>query len=442
MLKTCATYSFYVICFISFAFANNDNIETMPSPARYDGYSVFRIIPSTAKEMKFIQSLREDMELDFWIDSGMINRRVDIMIPPGKIRKLKTDLKNLNMKFSVIIQNVQSLIDKERKNLNHHLNKRTIKFPWRESFFHTYHQSEGIYEYLEKLEKLYPSLMTIENIGTTYLRRTLKLVKIGIKSELTKPIIWIDGGIHAREWISPATATYFIHKLLKGYRSNADVTLLLAIYDFYVMPVVNPDGYDFTHDPKGNRLWRKNLSKSRTHHAGVDLNRNFKYGWNNSLTWAVGRNQYSELYIGPFAMSEEETQAIARVLLPVKNRVKLFLSLHSYSQYILFPWGCKREDIEDYRELKEIGMRAASAIKVPFGTRYVAESTYKKLYPATGSSIDWAYGELGIKYSFCLELRDKGREGFHLGEEKIIPVGEETWRGVLSIVNDITVDKK
>ena len=36
-------------------------------------------------------------------------------------------------------------------------------------------------------------------------------LQIGLQSESSKPAIWIDAGIHAREWIAPATAVYLIH---------------------------------------------------------------------------------------------------------------------------------------------------------------------------------------------------------------------------------------
>ena len=29
-----------------------------------------------------------------------------------------------------------------------------------------------------------------------------------------KPIVWVDAGIHAREWIAPATALYLIDKVM------------------------------------------------------------------------------------------------------------------------------------------------------------------------------------------------------------------------------------
>ena len=82
-------------------------------------------------------------------------------------------------------------------------------------------------------------------------------------------------GAHAREWLSPATVLFIFDQLLKDYRritltrgadndNNADTELtdddvtmcLLKEYDFYFLPLLNPDGYEFTHTSE--RFWRKN----------------------------------------------------------------------------------------------------------------------------------------------------------------------------------------
>ena len=83
-------------------------------------------------------------------------------------------------------------------------------------------------------------------IGNSYEGRELFLVKIGTPSTrgLRKPAVWIDGGIHAREWISPATVAYIMSELLNNADNHANI---LNEYDFYVMPIINPDGYEYTH---------------------------------------------------------------------------------------------------------------------------------------------------------------------------------------------------
>ena len=46
-------------------------------------------------------------------------------------------------------------------------------------------------------------------------------------------------GIHAREWISPATAAFLMRRLVENNHANQD---LIDFFDFYILPVANPDG--------------------------------------------------------------------------------------------------------------------------------------------------------------------------------------------------------
>lgn len=57
------------------------------------------------------------------------------------------------------------------------------------------------------------------------------------------------------------------------------------------------------------------------------------------------------------------------------------------------------------------------------------------LDPATGGSIDWVRAELGVKYSYGLELRDTGKHGFLLPTQLIKPTSEETCDALLASIN-------
>lgn len=87
----------------------------------------------------------------------------------------------------------------------------------------------------------YPSMAQVEVIGKSTEGRPMKLIKISSLESGTsdkKSAIWIDGGIHAREWISTAVVTYFINQLLTKSEDYEDI---LSKVDFYILPVVNPD---------------------------------------------------------------------------------------------------------------------------------------------------------------------------------------------------------
>lgn len=123
------------------------------------------------------------------------------------------------------------------------------------------------------------------------------------------------------------------------------------------MPVLNPDGYEFTH--RSDRLWRKNRSNGSNRCPGVDLNRNYGFHWGEKGT---SQRPCSEIYAGPKAFSEPETLAQMRFFEKTKENFKAFLTFHSYGQYILYPWGYDTFVPPDYQDLERVGKNGAAVI--------------------------------------------------------------------------------
>ena len=98
-----------------------------------------------------------------------------------------------------------------------------------------------INDYLSSVATKYGSLATLINIGKTYEGRDMLGVRISTGGGV-KPVVFIDGGIHAREWIAPTTALYIINELVKPANRN-----LLDKVDVIVIPTINPDGYEYSH---------------------------------------------------------------------------------------------------------------------------------------------------------------------------------------------------
>lgn len=95
------------------------------------------------------------------------------------------------------------------------------------------------------------------------------MLQLTKESDRRKPIVWIDAGIHAREWIAPSTALFVIHRLAEPTARDEDAERFLDQFDWYIVPVLNPDGY--VHSWRKDRFWRKNRSTPRT--------RPFRYPW-------------------------------------------------------------------------------------------------------------------------------------------------------------------
>ena len=77
------------------------------------------------------------------------------------------------------------------------------------------------------------------SIGRSYEGRNLHLLKITNNNRRVKKSIWIDGGIHAREWASPSSVTYMMQELLEN---SAQYQNILDEYELYILPLANPDG--------------------------------------------------------------------------------------------------------------------------------------------------------------------------------------------------------
>ncbi|CDW52367.1 Peptidase M14 domain containing protein [Trichuris trichiura] len=106
--------------------------------------------------------------------------------------------------------------------------------------FENYHPLKEIYGYLKAVQRKYPSITEIVKIGASY-EEFFQIGKVK-----TNRIVWIDAGMHAREWIGPATAVFFINQLTENYGKIPTVTELVNKFNFYILPVLNPDGYEYS----------------------------------------------------------------------------------------------------------------------------------------------------------------------------------------------------
>uniref|UniRef100_A0A8C3SMF1 Carboxypeptidase B1 n=1 Tax=Chelydra serpentina TaxID=8475 RepID=A0A8C3SMF1_CHESE len=270
------------------------------------------------------------------------------------------------------------------------------------------------------------NLVSRTQIGTTFQGRPMYLLKVG-KSGSNKKAIFMDCGFHAREWISPAFCQWFVKEAVSTYGSDTLMTRLLNNLDFYILPVLNIDGYVYTWT--NYRMWRKTRStNSGSSCIGTDPNRNFNAGW---CSVDPSTNPCDDTYCGSAPESEKETKALADFIRKNLSTIKAYLTIHSYSQMLLFPYSYTYSLPEDYNTISKTAVQELASL---YGTKYTSGAGASTIYLAAGGSDDWAYDQ-GIKYSFTFELRDKGRYGFALPESQIKPTSEETLNAVKYIAN-------
>ncbi|KAL2094043.1 hypothetical protein ACEWY4_011355 [Coilia grayii] len=383
------------------------------------GDQVLRINPESDEHVELLQELEreQDWQLDFWLHPVSSELPVDIHVPYGSLTAVKEYLRENSIPFSVMINNLQELLDEEAAEMTESNDRERNS----KSFnFGTYHKLETIYSWMDTLVAAYPTLVSKEQIGSSYENRPMYALKFstgGVK----RPAIWIDAGIHSREWVSQASAVWIANKIASDYGNDGAVTNLLNAMDVYLMIVTNPDGYVHTHT--SDRMWRKTRSKNPGSTCrGVDPNRNWDAGFGGP---GASTNPCSDAYHGPHAHSEVEVKNIVN-LIKSHGNFKSFISIHAYSQLLMYPYGYTCNPIPHQAELDAVGRAAVNALSSLYGTRYKVGSICKIIYPASGGSIDWSYN-LGIKHSFAFELRDTGRYGFMLPANQIIPTASETW---------------
>ena len=80
---------------------------------------------------------------------------------------------------------------------------------------------------------------------------------------------------------------------------------------------------------------------------------------------------------------------------------------------------------------------AIAALEAVNGEDYTYDSLANLVGLNTGSSADYTYDVLGIKYSFGVELRDTGDTCFELPEDQILPTATENFAALRVIMRRV-----
>ena len=267
---------------------------------------------------------------------------------------------------------------------------------------------------------------TVWEIGRSVEDRPIWAIRIAAyNAPPDRPEILVTGLMHAREWVSGASAMYIADRLVQGYLHDASVGRVLAQYNVVVVPVVNPDGY--RHTWTTDRLWRKNRAVFEDA-VGVDLNRNWGEAW--GLNRGSSPDPGHQNYRGPEAFSEPETTALQQLVRDTST-FAMHLDLHCTGQLVLYPWAHTEEASAEERRLADAASRAVAEMDAAHGLTYDDGMFHTRLYAGSGVGIDWTHAS-GLD-SYLFELRDRGRYGFLLPAEQLRPTAEEAWAGFVTL---------
>ncbi|HUT99711.1 MAG TPA: M14 family zinc carboxypeptidase [bacterium] len=257
-----------------------------------------------------------------------------------------------------------------------------------------YHSYDQMLAMMQTLAADYPAicelhdLSTETGIGPTYDGMYLWGLKISDNVATDEPDeadVMFNGLHHAREITTHELVYRFAEYLCETYGMDATVTNIVDNREVWIVPIVNPDGYQYVRDYYYN--WRKNRRDNGDGTWGVDNNRNYTYKWGYD-DYGSDPDPSGITYRGPYPGSEPETQTMMHFYADrsdAGNPVVGAINFHTYAQLVLYPWGY----IDDVTEHNYIYAPMADLFAGYNG--YTAQPSYA-LYNTNGDACDWQYG--------------------------------------------------
>lgn len=290
---------------------------------------------------------------------------IDVVVPRGD-RNLKTML--MGQRTEIVLEDVHAPFEAFRDLPN----------------LGIYHTIAEIQDEVKSLAEAHPEIMTVEVLGKSIEGRDLQAVRLCAKPDSANlPAFLFLGAVHAREWIGNEVVIALMKRLVEGHGNDPAITRLLDEREIWIVPVGNPDGVHYSQTEY--KMWRKNRRVNANGSFGVDLNRNWGYEWGGP---GSSSTEGSDTYHGTGPFSEPETAAIRD--LTIRENFVASIACHSYSELVLWPYGCTESDPIDLPFLSAHGQEMARMMG-----GYTPEQA-SDLYVCCGISDDWFYGERGM----------------------------------------------
>jgi PKD repeat protein len=225
--------------------------------------------------------------------------------------------------------------------------------------------------FLNDLQTLHSTIMSVETIGQSVAGRNMYVVKLSdnVDTNEAEPAAFFEFNIHGDEIAGYIIMLNFIQQMVTQYGTDPTITNLINSREIFIVPLSNPDG-----NQTGG------FGRSRYNDHGVDLNRNFGFMW---TSW--------ESAPGAGPRSEPEVQAIASVM-ATGQPFEVGMGGHSGAVVFLYAWGYSGATPLDYGALDWVASQYVypTHCQDPYFTDY--GQTYNYLYQCYGTSMDEMYG--------------------------------------------------
>ncbi|RVE41210.1 hypothetical protein evm_014140 [Chilo suppressalis] len=197
-------------------------------------------MPVNEKHLEFFRNLSDMYDVNFWTPPGNLNKPVDFTIKPEDQAGFLKKADENGIYLSTIMRDIQRAFDKQT--VRSYIRRNMESFNWQ-----SYFRFKDIHNWLIDLQKMYPKELQLIEIGKSAEGRKIIAVKIILIGSKRRSTVIVEGGIHAREWISPAFVTFMIYKTITAQSNDKEWKARALTYEWYFLPVVNPDGYEYSH---------------------------------------------------------------------------------------------------------------------------------------------------------------------------------------------------
>jgi hypothetical protein len=268
------------------------------------------------------------------------------------------DVVNVTSDYIEIYADREAIDQVKQINPDVQYNRHLVLDPVDYGYYHTWSQVlSEVATYIAN----HSTIACCDTIGYSVQNRPIISIKISdnVNNDELEGKIQFNGCHHGDENIATEINLYFMRYLLDNYGIIPEVTSLVNHREIFIIPVVNPDGF--------NAGYRYNAN-------GVDLNRDYGFQW-------FGEGSSSS----PF--SQLESRAMRDDY--CKYGYTISLDYHSVSSYVNYLWDYSTYQVPDYYE--EVVM-----FSVPYAdsTGYDTINGYS-WYQISGSCQDATYGLFG-----------------------------------------------